>query len=130
MNLQDFLAEVADHWEWSEPPPIGVMSHDRMGDTPLHFACWSNNLEAVKLLLEAGANVNAKGEAEDTPLHVAVTVGNVTMVQFLLAHGASWQDIDAFGYTALQSAEQSQDADIRALANAAMAQPSSQAGLP
>ena len=129
MNLQDFLAEVADNWEWSEPSPIGVMSRDRMGDTPLHFACWGNNLEAAQLLVEAGADVNAKGEAEDTPLHAAVTVGDVALVEFLLAHGASWQEIDAFGYSVLQSAKQSQNVDIRALADAAMAQPGSQEGL-
>lgn len=129
MNLQDFLAEVADNWEWSEPSPIGVMSRDRMGDTPLHFACWSNNLEAAQLLVEAGADVNAKGEAEDTPLHAAVTVGDVALVEFLLAHGASWQEIDAFGCTVLQSAKQSQNVAIRALADAAMAQPGSQEGL-
>ncbi|XP_046578884.1 transient receptor potential cation channel subfamily A member 1 homolog isoform X2 [Haliotis rubra] len=39
--------------------------------TPLHYAARYNHLSVVKLLVDAGADPNAKGEDEVTPLHTA-----------------------------------------------------------
>ena len=56
---------------------------DRDGNTLLHFCCFYEMrdvsssfpvLEALKLLLEAGCNVNAVNDSGDTPLHLAVTL--------------------------------------------------------
>jgi ankyrin repeat protein len=44
------------------------------GYTPLHYAQLSeagNHLECTKLLLEHGADVNAKTSDDETPLHLA-----------------------------------------------------------
>jgi len=51
--------------------------------------------EAVKLLVEAGANVNARNEADFTALHGAAFRGLNEVIEFLVAHGA---DIDARDY--------------------------------
>lgn len=40
------------------------------------------------VLVDGGANVNAKGLDDDTPLHDATTSGNLKMVKFLIEHGA------------------------------------------
>jgi ankyrin repeat protein len=50
-----------------------VGTHDKRVDTnitPLHLAVQFANLDVVKLLLEAGANVNARTSDRITPLHL------------------------------------------------------------
>ena len=42
-----------------------------MGDTPLHIAASHGHLEVVKILLEAGANVNAKNNSGMKPEDLA-----------------------------------------------------------
>lgn len=56
------------------------------------YACMHNRLEAVKLLLQRGANINAIPPGFDysgTGLHYAALRGHRTMVEFLLEHGAN-----------------------------------------
>jgi hypothetical protein len=55
-------------------------------DTPLHLAAFYSQLEAAKLLIENGADVNVKGGC--TPLHIAVANGDSAMVRLLLEKGA------------------------------------------
>lgn len=57
---------------------------------------------AVKVLLEAGANPNAKNEAGDTPLHVAAYNGRLGPLRELVAAGADITLRDAAGKTALE----------------------------
>ena len=55
--------------------------------TPLHFAYYCNNPEAVKLLVERGADVEAIDRNDGhTPLHEACSEGSVECVQLLLDH--------------------------------------------
>lgn len=79
---------------------VSIHETDRNGVTPLHRAVRFRNLAAVKLLIELGANVNAKDRrSHSTPLHRAVTntgapatAGKgdmaVEIARVLLAHGA------------------------------------------
>ena len=54
--------------------------------TPLHFVAQQNLLEAVPLLIEAGANLGAMTYPEgETPLKIAELHGHLQMVN-LLAH--------------------------------------------
>jgi hypothetical protein len=48
----------------------------------------AGKLEAVSLLLDRGAEVNAKTTWHGTPLDTAVSIGNVQIVQLLLQRGA------------------------------------------
>jgi ankyrin repeat protein len=76
---------------------------DKDGWTSLHYAClggeapgWPkemSRLEVIKLLVAAGANVNALAGAsssgsKDTALSMAAAIGQVDWVRFLLASGA------------------------------------------
>ena len=57
------------------------------GFTPLHVACHCNNPEAVKLLVERGADVEAiDRDTGHTPLHDACSLGYLECVQPLLHH--------------------------------------------
>ena len=59
--------------------------------TPLYAACARNHLEVVRLLLEAGADVNAVGRADGgwTCLHIAVAKGSIQIVDLLMENGAN-----------------------------------------
>lgn len=58
--------------------------------------------ESARVLLEAGANVNAKDQHGATPLYMAAVVGDAGLVRDLLARGANaWQtgsDTPPFGW--------------------------------
>lgn len=49
-----------------------------------HQCCIDNYEEIVKLLLNHGANVNAKDNELWTPLHAAATCGHINLVKILI----------------------------------------------
>jgi len=57
------------------------------GKTPVHTAVTMGNLEAVRLLVLAGANVNAKDRHKKTPLHLAVYCINLEVVRLFVPKG-------------------------------------------
>ena len=59
------------------------------GMTPLLYASKWNNPELVKLLLENGANINARSKDGNTALSIAQTNGNGPIYYYLLEHGAA-----------------------------------------
>ena len=59
-----------------------------MGDTVLHTVCSWGELDAVKILVSAGADVNAKGDKGGIPLFNAVVGESAEVVDFLLRSGA------------------------------------------
>ncbi|MHC4736966.1 MAG: ankyrin repeat domain-containing protein, partial [Planctomycetota bacterium] len=76
------------------------------GGTPLHIAVIAGQMDAAKLLLEKGANIEAKAadEHQATPLHWAAFVGRLESIKFLLEKGAKLNAKDKNGYTPLDSA--------------------------
>ncbi len=68
-----------------------VNQADSTGLTPLSLAVQLNRTEALKLLLEYGADVNKKTSIE-SPLYYAVKVGSVEAVKRLLNAGATISD--------------------------------------
>lgn len=67
---------------------VNQPSNNAQKVTPLHSAAAGQNLTIVRMLLEAGADVNAVQEGGFTPLMGAAQNGNVEMVRLLLEHGA------------------------------------------
>ena len=74
--------------------------------------------EMTKVLLEHGADVDARDSALNTPLHLAAWNGNAEAAKLLLESGAKIDAAGKFGHTPLKTAqmESSQDHDGRAAA--------------
>ncbi len=56
-------------------------------ESALHMAAQRGHLECVKLLVEAGADVNALNKHREPPIHLAKVKGHEEVVEYLLAHG-------------------------------------------
>jgi ankyrin repeat protein len=64
------------------------------GGMPLHIAAIHGRIEVAALLLERGADVNARCLGGATPLHYTSWKGQVEMATFLLDHGADLRALD------------------------------------
>ena len=60
--------------------------------------------ELLRIMLEAGANVNVKHKDGGTPIHGAAFLGHVETVELLLAKGANANTQNAKGETPLDTA--------------------------
>jgi hypothetical protein len=61
---------------------------DWRGYTPLHYAACHGHIEIARLLLQNGAEVNAKCNGGSTPLHSAAAHGHVEILHLLVENGA------------------------------------------
>jgi ankyrin repeat protein len=77
----------------------------RQGPPPWREPGSRKPADAVKLLLEAGADPNAWGPNGEHPIHAAVQAGNLDVIRMLAAHGARLDWFNREGYTALTLAE-------------------------
>jgi len=63
-----------------------INTKNQFGHTALHMACMKDDIERVKILLEAGASLNVQDDKGNTPLmHVAKKL-NVTLVKKLIEY--------------------------------------------
>lgn len=86
-----------------------VRDTNLIGDTALHVAAGRGDLDLGRVLLEASANPNARGEYGNTPLHEAVGQRKHEIVKLLLAHGAAKNARNEDGLTPLDIARLSGD---------------------
>jgi len=77
----------------------------------LHSAV-TNSFESVKMLVDAGAPVNAKQDKGWAALHEAVNRGDVEMTRYLLAHGADPKQQNDEGKSAIGLAADKGNQDI------------------
>jgi hypothetical protein len=74
---------------------------DVSGHTPLHYATNNGHIEITRLLLENGAEVNAKSNSGCTPLHWAAIIGHVDILHLLVENGANLEAQSKSGWRAL-----------------------------
>lgn len=67
---------------------VSAASRNAQRVTPLHGAAARRNLEFARLLLDGGADPNARQQEGFTPLHEAAFNGSEPIVDVLLQHGA------------------------------------------
>lgn len=64
-------------------------AYDQFGWTPLHHACHAGQLDIIKLLVEAGADVNSPTFSGATPLMRAIESSRPCCVEYLIKSGAT-----------------------------------------
>src|SRR5690606_7400227 len=74
---------------------------DDLGRTPLIAATKANRVEIARLLLEAGADPNAKDRMQDSAFLYAGAEGLNEILRLTLRHGADVTSTNRFGGTAL-----------------------------
>jgi ankyrin repeat protein len=72
--------------------------------TPLHYAARHDHVEVARLLLQAGAEVNAREANQITPLLMAISNNNMAVAHFLLQHGGDVNAADWYGRSPLWEA--------------------------
>jgi len=90
---------------------VGQAARNPMKIQALHSAV-TNSFETVKMLVDAGAPVNAKQDKGYAPLHEAVNRGDVEMTRYLLAHGADPKQQNDDGKSAIGIAADKGNQDI------------------
>ncbi len=82
------------------------------GMTALHWAAYREDVEMARVLIQAGANVNAANRLKAvTPLLIASNAGNAAMIELLLKSGADASLANTTGTTPLMLAAASGKVD-------------------
>lgn len=104
-TLTDVNVAWTGGWPFDGEPSLVWMLYDCTGgETPLHCAVMSGEPNVVTVLLDHGADVNARTLSGETPLHRAARAGDVEIVEILLARGADVNAKDDDGETPLVEA--------------------------
>jgi ankyrin repeat protein len=103
-GLESVLFEINKTVPFMDVNLTGTNQAGLFGDRPLHIAVHWNDLEAVKILLDGGADVNGRGERADTPLHIAACFADAETLKLLLNRGASPDIRNAWDQTPLDIA--------------------------
>ena len=70
----------------------------------IHVAAKYNQLEALEMILKAGADPNVNGSADTAATHLAITHGHIECTQMLIKYGANINAADSSGNTLLHFA--------------------------
>ena len=93
-------------------PPRGSRAPIPGGMTPLLYAARDGRMDTVRMLLDAGANINER-DANDIPsLIIAITNNHPDVARFLIDRGADIKAVDWYGRTALWSAVETRNMDV------------------
>jgi len=75
-------------WLIEQGADVNAAAENAMRVAPVHAAAAACDHATMRLLLERGADPNARQQVDYTPLHGAAGRGDIEMAKLLLAHGA------------------------------------------
>ena len=96
-----------------DPSQAAAVAND--GFTALHLAVYAEQIEAARILIDHGADVDVRSTgsiARVPPLGTAAFVRSVPLAQLLLDAGADVDGQGEGGFTALHSAAMNDDAEL------------------
>jgi ankyrin repeat protein len=91
---------------------VDVYTRNAFANQPLHAAAAGRHHEVCRILLAAGADVNATQHGGYTPLHEAAQHGDIELVELFLSAGADPTIRQDNGETAAETAEAAGHADV------------------
>jgi ankyrin repeat protein len=91
---------------------VNVTARNTMKVAPVHAAAASHRPEIIRMLLDAGADPNARQQEDFTPLHEAAASGQLELARLLLERGADVNLRSANGKTALTHAREAGKTDL------------------
>merc|ERR1719473_2659235 len=100
-KIQEFLGAGKD-----------VNARDFKGVTPLGYAVGHDQLSAVKVLIDAKANLDDVDSVGNSAAHFAAGYGRVKVLEHLLARGANASKVNQMGMTPLAAAQQNNHASV------------------
>ena len=117
ITLADVLRriEAADLPDFIDRPVDSIATRSAFGDTPLHIAALWGELEMATVLLDAGADIDARGEDDYTPLHYAIEQEKPEVAELLIARGANLLARDRLGLDAYALCAMNRNATIQAM---------------
>ena len=86
-------------WLIEQGADVSAAATNAMRVAPVHAAVAMGDRETMRVLLERGADPNARQQVDYTPLHDAAGRGDIEMAKLLLAHGAQRDAMAADGMT-------------------------------
>lgn len=99
-TLKDLIAFYQEFPNWAGIK-CTIGSRGIFGDYPLHIAATRCDVSEIEILLNAGAELNAKGENGYTPLMNAVEQGSLDCVKLFVDSGANLENTNDEGLDAL-----------------------------
>ena len=94
VELRDFILNCGD-----------VNCKDDLGRTMLHYAVLNENLNAVRVLLDANARVDEEDNDLRTPMHYLAVIGNTSIAEYILNHTNVLYKEDLYGQTPVRLAQ-------------------------
>ena len=91
---------------------VDVYTRNPFANQPLHAAAAGRHIEVCRVLLAAGADVNATQHGGFTPLHEAAQHGDAEMTELFLSAGADPSSLTDAGETAADLAAAAGHADL------------------
>ncbi|XP_067284639.1 protein phosphatase 1 regulatory subunit 12A isoform X2 [Pseudorasbora parva] len=97
---------LRDARQWLNSGQINDVRHTKSGGTALHVAAAKGYAEVLKLLIQAGYDVNIKDYDGWTPLHAAAHWGKEEACRILVEHLCEMDIVNKVGQTALDVADE------------------------
>ncbi|XP_067902148.1 protein phosphatase 1 regulatory subunit 12A-like isoform X2 [Heterodontus francisci] len=98
---------IQDARQWLNRGKLQDIRHPKTGASALHVAAAKGYLEVMKLLIQAGFDVNCRDNDGWTPLHAASHWGKEELCKLLVENLCNMQAINKVGQTAFDVADES-----------------------
>ncbi len=89
LTLDEILEDVAESPAFQGLNNIGANTRGKNGETPLHWMATLGDAQGIRILVDAGAVVDAVDENGNTPLHESSASKQIAAAQMLIELGAN-----------------------------------------